>query len=228
MKKNIPLLILQNLVDDIPRILDLTNIESNENLIFQLKDKDKDSKFYFKLLKQELKNGTLNYLIEYNPKDKENKNTHSEFLNLENTLIKLRDWIDILQAYEETLSFFEDPIVKTNQKRFENEFQIIDDDSEISSFDLKQQLYLEEYLLSVKLKLENFKEGRSENEVIELEELIAEANEIESRLTKETKKQIMKKLSFFWAKAQKHGLYIIKEILIDFAVDFLKKNLING
>lgn len=227
MKKKIPLAILEALQPVADNNLDLTKIVKDTNSMFHLVDKDKNSDFYFKVTKQEARSGKLNYLIEFKPKSKDNVNPHSVWLTLEGVVTTIKNWLELLQAYNKIHTIYDDPILKSNQERFEKQFDIIDDDADTTSFDLSQQIFLDEYLNNVKSKLRALQEGREEKEVKELEELALEATEIQSELTKATKRQIVKRLSKLWAKAQKIGLDVIKEIFVSVTTE-LAKRLLTG
>lgn len=220
MKKKIPLAILEALQPMVDNNLDLTKTVKDTNSMFHLIDKDENSDFYFKITKQKASSGKINYLIEFKPKSKDNINSHSVWLTLEGVLTAIKNWLELLQAYNKIHTIYDDPILKSNQERFEKQFDILDDDADISSFDLSQQIFLNKYLSDVKSKLHRLQEGRS---VKELEELVLEATEIQSELTTATKRQIIKRLSKFWAKAQKIGLDVIKEIFVSVAAELTKR-----
>jgi len=228
MKKKIPLAILEALQPVADNNLDLTKTVKDTNSMFHLVDKDENSDFYFKVTKQEAKSGKLNYLIDFKPRSKDNVNPHSVWLTLEGVLTAIKKWLELLQAYNKIHTIYDDPILKSNQERFEKQFDILDEDADTTSFDLSQQIFLDEYLSNVKSKLLALQEGRAEKEVKELEELALEATEIQSDLTKATKRQIVKRLSKLWAKAQKIGLDVIKEIFVSVTAELAKRLLTSG
>lgn len=228
MKKKIPLTILEALQPVADKNLDLTKTVKNSNSIFHLIDKDENSDFYFKVSKQEVRSGKLHYLIEYQPRSKDNVNAYSTLLTTEEVLVSIKKWLALLQAYNKIHTIYDDPILKSNQDRFEKQFDILNDDADTTSFDLSQQIYLDEYLSNVKSKLFALHEGRPEIQNKELEEIAVEATEIQNNLTKETKRQIVKRLAKLWAKAQKVGLDVIKEIFVNVAADLAKKLLTGG
>lgn len=228
MKKKIPLAILEALQPFADNNLDLTKTVKDTNSIFHLIDKDENSDFYFKLSKQEARSGNLNYLIEYKPTSKDNVNAYSSWVTLERVLTTIKKWLVLLQAYNKIHTIYDDPILKSNQERFEKQFDILEDDADTTSFDLEQQIFLDKYLNTVKTRLLALQKGRLENQAKELEELALDAAEIQSGLPKETKRQIVKRLSKLWAKAQKIGLDVIKEIFVSMAADLTKRLLTGG
>jgi predicted transcriptional regulator YdeE len=228
MKKKIPLAILEALQPVADNNLDLTKTVKDSNSMFHLVDKDENSDFYFKVSKQEVQGGKLTYLIEFKPKNKENVNPHSAWLPIESVVTSITKWLELLQAYNKIHTIYDDPILKSNQERFEKQFEILDDDADSTSFDLEQQMFLDEYLNNVKSKLLALQLGKPENQVIELENLATEASEIQGILTKETKRQIVNRLSKLWAKAQKVGLDVIKEIFVSVTTELAKRLLTGG
>lgn len=120
-----------------------------------------------------------------------------------------------------------DPVIDANRKWFENQFDIIEEDADVAPFDLPRQLYLSNYLNEVQKKITILSEGRPEDEKNELQELQSEAEAIRKVLTKETKREIIRRLAHFWGKAQKVGLDIIKEIFVSTMAE-LAKQLVSG
>jgi hypothetical protein len=168
------------------------------------------------------------YLVEYKPKNRDDPRGHSEWSDLDSVIILIQNWLALLDAYNKIHTVYDDPILRSNQERFEKQFDIHEPDADYAPFNLAQQLYLDEYLNSVKSKILTLKEGRSESEKNDLAELEQEASEIQKDLTREPKRVIVKRLSRLWAKAQKVGLDVIKEILVSYTVELTKRILTSG
>lgn len=228
MKKKIPLAILEALQPIVNSNLSLIQIVKDSNSMFHLIDKDENSDFYFKVSKQEVRSGHLNYSIEYKPKSKDQINANSTWVTSDGVLQVIKMWLELLMSYNKIHTIYDDPILKSNQERFEKQFEILDDDSKTTSFDLNQQIFLDDYLNTAKSKLLTLQEGRNENQVKELEELIIVASEIQNDLTKQTKSQIIKRLSRFWGKAQMLGLDVIKEIFVSVTAEIAKRLITGG
>jgi hypothetical protein len=228
MKKKIPLAILEALQPVADNNLNLIKVVQDNNSMFHLLDKDENSDFYFKVSKQEIRNGNLNYSIEYKPRSRDLINAHSTWVTSEGVLQVIKMWLELLMSYNKIDTIYDDAILKSNQERFEKQFEILDDNSETTSFDLNQQIFLDEYLNTVKSKLIALQEGRSTSQVKELEELSIEATEIQNDLTTQTKSQIIKRLSRLWGKAQKVGLDVIKEIFVSVTAELAKRILTGG
>lgn len=227
MKKKIPLSILQAVQPHIQSSIDLIKPINDENTIFHLRDIDENSKFYFKVIRQEFSNGKLGYITELKPKDSENMDVFKTWLQHDELVIFLGRWLKLLDSYSKIYTIFDDPILKIYQENFEKQFDIIDENASYAPFDLSQQLYLDEYLKSVKNKIEILKEGKSESEIEILNEISQEASLIQKDLSKDSKKKIIKRLSKILAKAQKVGLDVIKEIFVSVSSE-LAKRLITG
>jgi hypothetical protein len=226
-KKEIPLVILEAIAPFVKSLDHRYKIIDSESALIRFEDNDIDSDFYFEITKFEYGNGKTVVSIEYKP---QNKNTTIKGnVRVDHTQITdyLKKWIDTLNDYNNLETIFDDPIVKKNTERFIEQFEILDEDADIVSFDIPQLLYLEEYLESSIDKIKILKKGKSTEDIDLLADLEEEAINIKKSLTRETKKQIIKRLARFWGNAQKVGLDIIKEILINVITDVTKK-LISG
>lgn len=228
MKKKIPLAILEMLQPVVDSNLELIRPVKDENAMFHLQDRDENSDFFFKVIRQENSNGKLGYITEHKPRHSENMEVYKVWLQIDQVVVALNKWLMLLEAYNKIHTVYDDPIIKSNQERFEKQFEILDNDADKTSFDLAQQIFLDDYLDNVKSKLLALQEGRPQNEVKELENLAKEALEIQNNLTRETKRQIVKRLSKFWAKAQRVGLDVIKEIFVNVTAELAKRLLIGG
>lgn len=228
MKKKIPLAILEVLQPIIDKSLDLIKPVKYEDGIFHLIDNDENSDFYFKVVRQEASNGKSGYIVEYKPTNKDNVKANSLWTDIKDINSYIKEWLNIISSYNAINTIYDDPILKSNQERFEKEFNLIDEDAQTSSFELKQLLFLDEYLENTISKLATLKQNSDEQTVIEIKELEIEASEIKADLTKQTKQQIFKRLTKFWAKAQKTGLPVLKEVLINVISDLTSKLLLGG
>lgn len=228
MKKNIPLSILETFQPLIDKNQQIIKQIKNNDVIFHIIDKDEKSEFFYQISNQKISNGTLGYMVSYQPRNTHYTAKHDVWLKLEDIPLSFEKWISIIESYNKIHTIHDDPILKSNQERFEKQFNIVDEDSEYSTFDLERQLFLNDYLNISKTKISELKQGKTEEEVKELNELEKEATEIQKNLTKETKKEIIKRLSRFWGKAQKTGLDVIREIFVNVVADITKKLLIGS
>jgi hypothetical protein len=201
-------------------------IDPKENLLHVL-DIDNTSDFHFKIEKYEKKqNGYFQFLVIKKPINENDNGIQKNWIDIKNLESQFKNWLDLLNQYETIESFFDDPIIKSNAGKFYQKFDIIDENADVETFDLEQQLFLEEYLDNSRKKLEKLKKGKTEDKIIEIEILENETEEIKSALTIESKKRIMIRLSKFWGRAQKTGLQVIKEIFVNVSTELMKKLLL--
>lgn len=228
MKKNIPLAILEIFQPFIDANNDIIQAEKNTGALFYCADRDQASNFYFKVLKPEVRAGVVNYLIEYRPKNNHNTDTYSILLPYNDIISTAEKWVKMIKSYNVINTIYDDPILKANEKKFEESFRINDEDADYVSFDLSQQIFIDDYLKNVKEKLLALQAERSESEIKELNHAIDNATEIQRQLTRETKTQIIKRLAKFWAQTQKIGLDVIKDIFVNVAAELTKKLITGG
>lgn len=198
-------------------------IDSDEDLI-RFKGSSIDSNFFFNIKSHKKINNTNQILISYQPHNEESVESKSAWINCNNIKGHFDLWQRIIGGYSEIKTVFDDPILKSNTEKFLQKFEIIDENAEFETFDLEQQIFLEEYLENSKEKLKQLKKNQTTEKVIEIEILEKETDEIKNVLTTEPKTKIMARLSKFWGRAQKTGLQVIKEIFVKVAVE-LGKNL---
>lgn len=223
-KKKLPISILRSLES----FVNLTGekfkiIDPKENLLHVL-DIDNTSDFYFKLEKYEKKqNGSYQFLMGRKPKSEYENGSLRTWIDIKSLETQFKTWINLLDQYETIESFFDDLIIKSNAERFFQKFDIVDGNADKETFDLEQQLFLEEYLINSRKKLEELKKGKTKEQVIEIEILEKETEEIQSALTIESKNKIMVRLSKFWGRAQKIGLQVIKETFVNVTAELTKR-----
>ncbi|HLP50023.1 MAG TPA: hypothetical protein VK154_04020 [Chitinophagales bacterium] len=227
MKKNTPLTILEMLQPIVNNNSDIIEQVKTVELLYHIIDRDPNSNFFFKVVKREAQSNKEFFRLEYKPKSKDSILAFAPLVERAALSDTLNSWIKIIKGYNAIHTVYDDPIIKANQERFEKQFEILDDDAEYAPFDLQQQLFLNEYLETVQVKLVELQDGKSEIEVKELNELKEEAKQIQNDLSKQPKKKIVKALTWLWAKAQKVGLPVIKEIFLT-SVKEITKHIISG
>src|SRR5690606_26831224 len=154
-KKKLPITILKSLES----FVNLTGekfkiIDPKENLL-HIVDIDNTSDFYFKIEKYEKKqNGYFQFLMNRKPTNENDNGNQRSWIDIKNLESQFKTWLTLLDQYDTIPSFFDDPIIKSNAEKFYQKFDIIDENADIETFDLEQQLFLEEYLDNSKKKLE--------------------------------------------------------------------------
>lgn len=227
MKKKIPLAVLQSFQPVADNNKHLVKSIPDENSMFHLVDIDPKSDFYFKMVKQELRTGRLAYMIEYKPRSSTSVAQHSVWLNLDGIMSSAKGWLALLSEYNSIKTIHDDPILEEYQKHFEKQLEIFEEDADILPFNIEQQLFLEEYLNTAKAKIIGFKESGTEDEVKALTEIEEDIIDIQKTLTQLPKKKVVKKLARVFAKCQKIGLGVVKDIFINVTAQIVAK-LITG
>jgi hypothetical protein len=223
-KKKLPITILKSLESFVNLTGDKFKIiDPKENLLFIL-DIDNTSDFYFKIEQyKNMQNGSFQFLMDRKPVNEHNSGNFRGWIEIKNLEAQFKSWLNLLDQYETIPSFFDDPIIKSNAEKFFQKFELIDEKADLETFDLEQQLFLEEYLENSKEKLKKLKQNQPPEKAIEIEILEKETDEIKNALTTESKKKIMVRLSKFWGRAQKTGLQVIKEIFVSVTAELAKR-----
>jgi len=219
MKEKVPISILEVLTPSSNENLQFVEAVNEQGTLLVLKAKHPTSNFYFKITKQENRSGGLHYHVELKPKTKEDTASAQHWMTNDRVITTMKSWLALIGAYNTTRSILDDPITKAYEETFADRFKIVEKDAAYAGFDLEQQIYLDDYLNDVRQKVQLLKDGRSESDVADLNEIEAEAVEIQHHLTKESKQKIVRRLSRMWAKAQRVGLDVIKEIFVNIAAE---------
>ncbi len=228
-KKEIPLSILQALDSSINKNLDLVIPSSEDGYHFKLIDKEVGSDFYFKVKtssKHRSSDGRPVFETEFKPKNMENLGVGTLWPNSDGVIKVLNNWLEMVKNYNDTISIYDDPLLKSYQESFEVEFEIVDENADKVPFNLSQQLLLDQYLESFKSKLVELRGNKFLDEVDAVKEIEADISETQRNLTKESKRKVIKRISRFCAKAQKVGLELIKEMAIQAFIEFFKQKMI--
>lgn len=223
MKVNVPIIILERLQPILDRNLEFIYHIEDETL-FHLADKQK-SELNFKLIKYSqfrdlFKSG---YFIEYRPIGRDNMQSTKYWCHITDVEKQLKSWIEDVGYFNRLYTVFDDPIVKQYEDSFFKEFDVHEENSDYAPFDLNRQIFLDDYLKATIFRLENLKVGKPEKEQSEIDSLMNEAEQIRKVITKESQKKIIKRLARFWAKAQKIGIYLIKEIFVNVSAEITKR-----
>jgi len=222
-KKKLPITILKSLEPFVNLSGEKFKIIEPKEHLLHVADIDHTSDFYFKIEDYQKRQNSFQFLMDKKPTSEHKNGNIRTWINIKNLESQFESWLQLLDQFENIDSFFDDPIVKSNAERFFQKFEIVDENADIETFDLEQQLFLEEYLNNSKKKLEKLKKNQTEDKVIEIEVLEKETEEIKSALTTESKKKIMIRLSKFWGRAQKTGLQVIKEIFVSVTAELAKR-----
>ena len=224
MKKLYPLSLFQTLHPIYEKNTDvLEQLKPNGKNLFYLKDKDPKSDFFFEVNEQREANGIFIYTFTKYPYTKDKIKSVSGAAEVNALKAEVENWINVIREFNETITVFDDPILKTYEERFAQRFEIVDEDADIIPFDLDRQILLDEYLATTEYKIELLiAASEDEEEIKDLEELRAAAVEIRKNVTKQPKRKVVQGFVKFWAKAQKMGLPILKELFMESAKELTK------
>jgi hypothetical protein len=223
MKKEIPLRLIQVVEGFIKENSQYIENEIENDSYYLLKDRDPNSKFFFKIHKEFPKN--INYggkypafAISIKPKSETVIKEHLFVTDFPSLSTFLNNWITLIKAYDNTPSVFDDPVLNKFQKDFYEECKIMEDDADYAPFNTLQLIFLDEYLSSFITKIQDQNEFEQEFK----QEVIKDAENIKESLTTMPKNEVIKKITSIWAKIQKKGLKYAKEFVITAKNEFIK------
>jgi len=205
-KKDLPLAVLQTIEPLISEKSKLFKIGDAGQDLLKIEDADPRSNFYFKIISYSEQGQKLK--IEFKPMNPNNVDVYANTIALDGLKGYFINWKSYLEAYE-NVKIFDDPILRQYQQEFENEINIVDEDAEYSTYDLKTQIWLDQYLTRYEERLETLKTDENQLDITDIQGEIAELKETQTRLTK---KRIVERLGKIWAKTRKIGLGLLKDV----------------
>ena len=224
LKKKIPLTVLEILEPFLQKGNEKVRLVNPDKFLLNFVDSESTSDFHFIIENYKTEKGIFYLLVTRKPRSKNSVDGFQTWIDAKQLEQYFTEWLMFIEKYDQIKTIYDDPIEKKYREEFYAEFEIIDDDADTSSFNLNQQLWIDNYLDRVLLALENHTEEKSNPEI---QEIIKETLDLKKDLTKTTKKVIVQKLSKIWALARKHGLTILKEIYVEFRNELIKQ-LIQG
>lgn len=173
----------------------------------RLKFEDKDGIFFFIIRDPYQSNDKIYCKIERAPHTVSSNNGSIDSFPVSSAITIFNHWLGLVGEYESITIFEENSLLeKQYEEEFYDEFEIIDEDSQTSAFDLKRQILLYNYLQYVEKVFE--KDAPEEVKA----ELVESAKSLKAQLSQLTKKETIKALSKILSKARKAGINIIKQI----------------
>ncbi len=220
-KKDLPLVILKTLEPYVGlKGEKFEVIEPKENLL-KVIDRDSDSDFHFTIEKyQQLNNNGFHFLMIRKPKNVNNIEEFQGWVEISGLGGEFDTWLSLLNEYETTNSFFDDPIAKSFQDEFFAEFELVDENADTKPLNTKQILLLDAYLDTIDTKLSEFKTEQNSQDLTEIKEDILQLKE---NLTRKSKKWVVSKLTNIWGKIAKQGIKFIKEFLSESKKELIKQ-----
>lgn len=213
-KKDIPIDIVKTVEDFISTNQDLISVKAEEGSYYALRDKDSHPNFFFFVYTQKKGNGSNQVnevMIEYCPSETSNLTHKRSVINVKNLRNFLDIWKGFLEAYEQTHSVYDDPILEGYTKQFYNAFTTFNE-SDNEGLEIPRLLEMDKFLAFIEAEV--LKEKAIEPEsAIELDDINSDIGLLRKFLSRSSKQVIRKKLSSIFAKLQKHKTTFIHDIL---------------
>jgi hypothetical protein len=227
-KKKIPIAVWQKIQPLIEQHQQLFKPLKTDKLAFHLIDLDPESDFYFKCQFQDA-NGK--FIITYKPVNAHHVLSQEESVDLDTLSKRLSSWADVLKSYADTPTFYDDPILQQYEDEFFKDFAMDEPDSDTKPFDFTRQLYLDQYISNIKELLNDYKETATDEQILEIKSIESDCDNLRQDITVISKNEAVKKLSKIWAKGQKFGLDLIKDMLKEFrkeTITWIAKNMLEN
>jgi len=223
MKRTIPLTLRKAIEEVAVNYKNLFTIESNESSLIILKDKEKDSDFYYKIVKANTEtNNQSSYLVQYKPINEDSLSVNTQNMSIMSVKMTLTAWLKLIQETNKESPIFDDLIVQSYYDELESDFEILDEDADVNAYSIGQQRKIIEFLshIAVTLQAYEIEKGYDKNEIKEITDLVEETKETISR---STKREVFNKIRKVVAKTFKIGLEIGEKLLVEFSTEFAKK-----
>ena len=218
-KKKLPLEILKALEKFVTLKGEQFDVIDPGNFLIKVKDKDKNSDFYFYVEQFKQESG-FKLLIDVKPKDAQIVTNYRTWINTNELQNFFNNWVLLLKEYDKVKSFYDDPIVQSFADEYYAEFKIIDPNAEIEPFNPTQILLLDKHLESLEKNITKYQNELNKDQLKEIKEEILD---LRDNLTSKSKVWIIKKLSFIWAKITKQGTKLMKELLSEAKKQIVKE-----
>lgn len=192
--------------------------------LLKLVDIDPQSDFHFTIQDYKIQNDSFVILvIDRKPRDQNDVKSFNDRIAADQLKLIFENWLSYLEEYQ-NITAFEDPLLKQYEREFEEEFDIMDEDADTTSYNLQVQLLIDEYLGNCQTRLEMFKNRENEKEI---EAILQEVKDLKVEQTRLPKRKVVKALAKIWAKTRKLGLELLKDIYNSVKDDLIKR-LITG
>lgn len=219
-KKEIPLIIHQELNYLRKQYSKYFKLAGTSKPLIKFEDTDENSNFYFQI-NSFIKNGNdFIYETSCKPISENDLAGIARTLRFQDLETKLKNWINIIDRFDETPHYSQDPVIDSYTKEYFDEYKILDEDADFEPFDIQRQLLIDKYLENSIKFLENYQE---KNQNINLSEPKDFAISLRENITQLTKNEVIKRLSKFWAICRKKGLPILKEIFFELAKELINE-----
>lgn len=210
MKKTLPLAVLRAIQPFYERIeKEGLVLDKRVSTLLMVKDADDKSDFFFEIIAPVDTNRGLAFKCRCKPGTDKEIGEKSDLFLVEHMVPSFNHWVKRVKEYDSIKTHLDDPILKKYEEEFYTELESADIDATTASFNIKQQLLLDNALTKVIAVLES---KRNETNQGAITEMIEQVEEIQATVTESTKQETLTKMSKLFAKIQKGGLTLIKEI----------------
>jgi hypothetical protein len=220
MKKLVPFTVLQRIQPLIEQHQDLIKVIKEAGLAFSFVDADKDSDFYFKV---EHQNDRGRYVARFKPMNEDTVQPHAEETNVDGIVNLFTNWLGVLDKYAQLHTVFDDPFLKSYEAEFASYLKMAEPEADYVPFNFEKQLLLEQYLDWAASKIEEHKQGASDEQIAELDEMLNDVQTLKENLTQLSQNKTVEGVAKFWAKARKYSLSLMKQLWSEFEKEGIKK-----
>jgi hypothetical protein len=218
-KRKIPVAVWQKLQPFINKNNKLFKPVRTDEYALLLEDIAEESDFYFR---SGLMDSSNRFAIEYKPVSMTDIKAVTETVNLETLAARISQWAGVLKAYEETPTFYDDPIEKQYEEEFYAEIEILEPDADIKPFNFPQQLIILKYVETISAILPQITDNISEDDSYQLRLIEADCKKLHESITIISKNEALRKLAKIWAKCRKYSIDLILQVLRELKKEGIK------
>ena len=216
-KRDLPLSVLQALDRITEKPSDLFRIAEGEGIIVRFEDNHPNPSQFFEFVKFEKQQ--LSLVIK--PKSANDPGMSHISVTVDKVDGYFKKWLQHLEGYKNA-KLLDDPILRKYEEDAYSEFELLDEDADINSYNIETQLWLDEFIDNSLKKLElHEKKDPLKSEIYQ------EFKQLKETQTRMTKKKVIQHLSKIYALTRKHSLSLLKDIFIEVKKEFIKQ-LISG
>ncbi len=131
-------------------------------------------------------------------------------------------WLDLLIAYDQVKTVYDDPILIAYENEFKEEFKILDEDADVNPFNTKQLLWLDDYLENIENKIDEHKTEKNSTQIDEIKIAVVELRE---EMASKSKNWVIRKFAKIYAKITKQGPKLVKAFFLESGKELLKQTI---
>lgn len=216
-KTNVPFDIIESInelfLEYKNKISVIYNFDNNESLTF--KSEVFPDKFWFTIVLKPVNQEKVNmYFIKYFPTSITKLKERNE--NISSTMLDkfFKHWLDIVDKYENSKTFLDDPFIEKYQKDIHDNFlKFVDEEDDDLPYDLNTQIQFIEYLDNLEVVIKEDLNNDSVEFKNELNESLKLICYIKENINKLTKGEVKQKFSLSLANIAKASLSYFQEIM---------------